>query len=175
MKKHLLYIAIILLAISCRPSNNPTIPTVVKADSIFTKLNIQAHGDYYHSQHQVYSIDLLSDGLDFDSAGYIVGSGYNLYLSDIFAASDCTTHLPAGTYTMDSTAKEMTFLHGMHFDGDVTGTYLLDVKENQIQRIILFTGGTMTVDYINEDTILEFNLYLSDSTIYRASYTGYAN
>lgn len=174
MTKHLLYIAIILLVSACGPGNTPTTPTLVQADSVYTESKIQAHGDYYNSGHQVYTIDLLSDGLDFDSAGYIIGSGYNLYLSDIFAPQDCT-YLPAGTYTMDSTAKEMTFLHGMHFDGDVTGTYLLDINDNQIQRIILFTGGTMTVDYINEDTILEFNLYLSDSTIYRASYTGYAN
>lgn len=174
MKKHLLYIVIILLASACRPDNTPTTPTIVQADSVYTESKIQTYGDYYNSGHQVYTIDLLSDGLDFDSAGYIIGSGYNLYLSDIFAPQDCTS-LPAGTYTMDSTAKEMTFLRGMYFEDNVTGTYLLDIKESQIQRIILFSGGTMTVNYMDGDTILTFNLYLSDSTLYRASYTGYAN
>lgn len=173
--KKILYISIILFTISCKPSVTHVLPTILQADSIYIESNVQSYGDYYQSGHRVYSIDLLSDGLNFDSTGYIVGSGYNLYLSDIFVEKNSTTSLPAGTYTMDSTAKDMTFLHGMYFDNNVTGAYLLEIKENQIQRITLFTGGTMTIDYVDGDTLFEFDLYIADSTNYHATYHGYAN
>lgn len=169
-----IYIAILLIAAACKPHNNPT-PSITQVDSIYTTVDIKAHGDYYKSGHQVYAIDLLSEGLSYDSLGYIIGSGYNLFLSDIFAPEDCTTHLPAGTYLMDSIAKEMTFLHGMYFEPNLTGTYLLEIKENKIQRITLFTAGSMIIDYIDEDTLLNFNLYTSDSTHYRATFHGYVH
>ena len=169
-----LYIAILVLAIACTPHNKPTRPTTIQqVDSIYTESDYRIHGDYYHSGHQVYSIDLLSEGLDYDSLGHIVGTGCNLYLSDVFAPKDSTQRLPSGTYEMNSTAKDMHFLHGMYFDGSVTGTYLLMIQENQVQRILLFVGGTITVDYMEDDNVvLDFDLYLADSTHYHATYTG---
>ena len=166
------YIAIFVLAVACKPQNKPTSSEILQLDSVFTTADFRMYGDYYESGHQVYAIDLLSDGLHYDSTWHISGSGCNLYLSDIFAHKDSTTRLPAGTYTMDSVANEMNFLRGMYFDGDVTGTYLLSIENDQIQRIILFTRGTMTIDYIDDDVVLNFHLYLADSTLYRATYTG---
>ena len=167
------YFAILILIIACKPKDEVSIPTtVLQMDSIYTASDFRAYGDYYKSGHQVYAIDLLSDGLHYDSTWHISGSGCNLYLSDIFAHKDSTTRLPAGTYTMDSTAREMTFLRGTSFDDNITGTYLLSIENDQIQRIILFTRGTMTIDYIDDDVVLNFHLYLADSTLYRATYTG---
>ena len=80
--------------------------------------------------------------------------------------------MPAGYYEMDSVAKEMTFLRGMSFEGNVTGTYLLLITEDQIQRILLMTGGNMTIAYEADDVVLDFNLYTEDSTHYHATYTG---
>lgn len=172
--KAYLYIVILVLAVACTPHNKPSQPTstIQDADSIYTESDFRSYGDYYNSGHQVYAIDLLSEGLDYDSARYIVGTGCNLYLSDVFAPKDSTLRLPAGTYEMDSVAKDMRFLRGMYFDGNVTGTYLLQIQDGQMQRITLFTGGKMTVDYVEDDMVMGFELYLADSTRYHATYTG---
>ena len=168
-----IYIAIIVvLAVACQPHNKPTPPTPLKIDTTYTEADFRKYGNYYNSDHQVYAIDLLSDSLDYDSTFHIFGSGCNLFLSDIFAPKDSTARIPAGTYTMDSTAKEMTFLRGISFDGNITGTYLLAIQEDQIKRIMLFTSGSMVVDYIDQDIVLDFNLYTQDSTRYHATYIG---
>lgn len=173
MKKAYLYILIWAIAVACTPHNKPTKPTTnQQVDSIYTESDFRRYNDYYNSGHQVYAIDLLSEGLDYDSTGHIVGTGCNLYLSDIFAPKDSIMRLPAGTYTMDSVAKDMHFLRGMSFEGSVTGAYLLMIQESQIQRIMLLTRGTMAVDYVEEDIILDFNLYLADSTHYHCTYIG---
>lgn len=166
------YIAIFVLVVACKPQNKPTSSEILQLDSVFTTADFRMYGDYYESGHQVYAIDLLSEGLAYDSTWHISGTGCNLFLSDIFAAKDSTTRLPAGTYTMDSVANEMNFLRGMYFDGDVTGTYLLTIEEDKIQRIMLFIGGTMTIDYVDDHVALDFNLYLADSTRYHARYVG---
>ena len=96
------------MAVACTPHNKPTKPTTnQQVDSIYTESDFRRYDDYYNSGHQVYAIDLLSEGLDYDSTGHIVGTGCNLYLSDIFAPKDSIMRLPAGTYTMDSVAKEL--------------------------------------------------------------------
>jgi hypothetical protein len=69
-------------------------------------------------------------------------------------------------------AKDMHFLRGMYFDGSITGTYLLQIQNGQMQRITLLTGGRMTVDYVENNVVLDFELYLADSTRYHATYTG---
>ena len=94
---------------------------------------------------------------------------YCLFLSDIFVHANS---LVAGHYEMDSVAKEMTFLRGMDFEGNITGTYLLHINENQIQKIVLFTGGSMDIEYLEDDILLDFSLYTTDSTLYRATYQG---
>ena len=166
------YIAIVALVAACQPYNKPTKPTGLQVDSVYVTADFRSYGDYYNSGHQVYAIDLLSDGLAYDSAWHISGTGYNLYLSDVFTAIDDTTGLPAGTYEMDSIARAGSFLRGMSFESNVTGTYLLEIEEDQIIRIVLFTSGSMSVDYVAEDVVLDFNLYTEDSTRYHATYMG---
>jgi hypothetical protein len=76
---------------------------------------------------------------------------------------------------MDSTAQDMSFLRGLYFESNgITGSYLLEIKESQIQRITLFTAGEMTIDYKDGDTIMAFTLYTADSIRYNASYIGYS-
>ena len=170
--KGYLYIIILVLAVACQPHNGINQPTGVQLDSIYTTADFRAHDDFYNSGHQVYAIDLLSNGLEYDSAWHITGSGCNLFLSDIFVTPNHSDSLPAGVYQMDSTANDMTFLRGMDFEGNVTGTYLLLIAEDQIQRIILFTSGSMTISYQEDDVLLDFQLYDKDSTYYHATYMG---
>ena len=69
------YITILVLVSACVPQNKPTTPTHIQVDSVYTIADLRSYGDYYHSGHQVYALDLLSEGLEYDSAGYIIGSG----------------------------------------------------------------------------------------------------
>ena len=168
--RNVIYLLLLLVVASCNPINNPNTPTKpVIADSVFVCADFRKYGDYYKTGHQVYAIDLLSQGLEYDSLFHIQGSGYNLFLSDIFTTSKS---LPAGHYQMDSVAKDMTFLRGMDFEGNITGTYLLQISENKIQRITLFTGGSMDVAYLEDEILLDFKLYTADSTLYHATYQG---
>ncbi len=165
-------ITILLLVVACTPHNKPTNPTILQTDSVYTEADFRKYGNYYNSQHQVYAIDLLSEGLNYDSAFHITGSGCNLFLSDIFVENDSIMRIPAGIYCMDSTATNMTFLHGMDFDGNITGTYMLNIQENQIKQITLFKSGSMQVKYINNEIAIDFELYTKDSTRYHATYIG---
>ena len=168
--RNVIYLLLLLLVASCNPINNPNTPTKpVIADSVFVCADFRKYGDYYKTGHQVYAIDLLSQGLEYDSLFHIQGSGYNLFLSDIFTTSKS---LPAGHYQMDSVAKDMTFLRGMDFEGSITGTYLLQISQNKIQRLTLFTGGSMDVEYLEDEIRLDFKLYTADSTLYHATYQG---
>ena len=170
--KAYLYIAILVLVVACQPHNVPTKPTGLQVDSVYTSADFRAYGDYYNSGHEVYAIDLLSDGLAYDSAWHISGSGYNLFLSDVFASAEDTMGLPAGSYEMDSVVRVGSFLRGMNFEGSITGSYLLQIHEDKIQRIILFSTGHMTVDYVADDIVLDLHLYTEDSTHYHATYMG---
>ena len=170
--KHYIYFVLFLFVVSCKPYNRPTGPgsqPILNADSVYVTADFRQYGDYYSTNHQVFAIDLLSEGLKYDSAFHISGSGCNLFLSDIFVRTDS---LVAGRYEMDSVAKEMTFLRGMSFEGNITGTYLLHINENQIQKIVLFTGGSMDIAYLEDDILLKFSLYTADSTLYHATYQG---
>jgi hypothetical protein len=173
--KNFIYILILVLLISCDPPINrpqtptPTTPTL-DVDSIYTTADFRTYGDYYNTGLKVFAVDLLSEGLEYDTAYHICGTGCNLFLSDIFTNCDS---LPAGHYKMDSIAKDMTFLKGMYFEGgNITGTYLLQIKDTAIQRIVLFESGSMDVKYTDQGTHLDFKLYTADSTYYHATYQG---
>jgi len=166
---------ILILLAACNPQRKE--PTVDKGmsmyDSVYVTADIQWHQQYYPLlDRQVFSIDLLNEGLSFDSAHHIVGTGLNLYLSDILLPMTDTC-LKEGCYQMDTTAAPYTFLPYKYFEGNITGCYLLDIEENQIQRIIGFTAGQMQIEYISEEDIrLDLLLYTADSTRYHATYQG---
>ena len=65
------YIAIFILAVACKPQNKPISSEILQLDSVFTTADFRMYGDYYESGHQVYAIDLLSEGLAYDSTWHI--------------------------------------------------------------------------------------------------------
>jgi hypothetical protein len=170
------YILLLLLAVmaGCRHYNNrPDMDNHLAYDSVYVIADIQWHQQYYPLlDRQVFSIDLLTDGLAFDSAYHITGTGLNLYFSDIFADID-ETLLPDGLYRMDTTTQMLTFLPYQYFEGgNITGCYMLDIEESQVQRIIGFTAGEFTLTSLGEDIRMDISLYTADSTHYRAIYQG---
>lgn len=176
MRTYILILPLLVLLYACHPSqsDDPTIDGIlVGYDSIYTTADIQWHGQYYPLlDRQVFSIDLFGQGLSLDSANYIVGTGYNLYLSDVFLPLTDTS-LQAGVYHMVTTSEAYTFLPYKNFDGNVTGSYLLEIQNNNINRIIGFTSGEMRVTYLSEKDIrLDMMLYTADSIRYRAIYQG---
>jgi hypothetical protein len=60
----------------------------------------------------------------------------------------------------------------MHFEGNITGCYMLDIQEDQIKRIIGFSAGQFEIRSLGEDIRMDILLYLTDSTRYRATYQG---
>ena len=74
---------------------------------------------------------------------------------------------------MDTTTHVQTFLPYQYFEGgNITGCYMLDIEESQVQRIIGFTAGEFTLTSLGEDIRMDISLYTADSTHYRAIYQG---
>lgn len=163
---------LVLLLSACDQHKGPETDSIAQYDSIYTIADIQWHQQYYPLlDRQVFSIDLLTEGLSFDSTYHIEGSGQNLYFSDIFLPLTDTL-LQDGVYRMDSTANEFTFLPYMYFEGNITGCYMLDIQDSQMRRIIGFTSGEFEITSLGDDMRMEISLYMADSTSYHAIYQG---
>ena len=52
--------------------------------------------------------------------------------------------------------------------------FLHYIQNDQLQGITLFSSGKMTVEYIEDDILLDFYLYTKDSIHYHATYQGAA-
>ena len=167
MKKWLYILPLMIVA--CTPKNNP-----VKPDALVTELTqgiVAYYGEYYQGLGQnVVALDLYSDGISFDEKGYVQGSGTNLYLSDIFLP--ITDTVPAaGIYTCDTTGAVNTFLPGMDFDGNPTGTYILRIADAKIGGIILCSDSSFVLSRTGDTTDIQFNL-ISDKTPYKLHFRG---
>jgi hypothetical protein len=176
MKIFHIILPLLVLLSACDPFKNTPTPNedkeLTEYDSVYVIADIQWHKQYYPKlDKQVFSIDLLTEGLAYDSAYHITGTGVNLYFSDIFLPLTDTL-LQEGIYQMDSTAEAKTFLPYMHFEGNITGCYMLDIQEDQIKRIIGFSAGQFEIRSLGEDIRMDILLYLADSTRYRATYQG---
>ena len=128
-----------LLALSaCHPSN----PSGRKGlPENYTLAYQEIYGHCYDSLPNVavVALDLYSEGLELDKNHRIKGTGYNLYLSDIFVPDSL---LEPGSYRSDTTAAPFTFLPGMNFEGYPHGMYLLNIEEGQIVHIQMLDSGS---------------------------------
>lgn len=174
--KYILSLCILLVScVSNHHRNDPTISgNMTQYDSIYITADIRWHKQYYPLlDRQVFSIDLITDGLIFDSVWNIQGTGQNLYVSDIFLPLTDTL-LQEGVYQLDSIPSAFTILPYKDFEGGrPTGCYMIDIANNSINKIFGFVTGSMLVEYLNATDIrLEFSLYTTDSVHYRAVYQG---
>ncbi len=177
MKKGYIILLLLAMLTACQHGNKNETEDAMPYDSIYVIADLQWHKQYYPLlDRQVFSVDLLTEGLAFDSAYHITGTGLNLYFSDIFLSMTDSV-LQEGIYCMDTTTQVRTFLPYKDFEGgNITGCYMLDIQESQIQRIIGFTAGELQLEYISEkDICLDILLYTTDSTRYHATYQGPAN
>ncbi len=169
MKNHyLILVAIALVTMACRPVSSGSSRGSIPRE--YHTAYIQSYGRCYDSvPYNVVSLDLYSDKLSLDdSANVMTGTGYNLYLSDIFIAGST---LEPGTYRSSESAEPFTFLPGRDFEGTPNGLYLLYVEENKLQSIQLLDSGTLVVkDTTNNLLDLQFTLYFRNSYGGRATY-----
>ena len=138
----------------------------------------EVYGHCYDSiPYSVVALDLYSEGLELDKNHRIKGTGYNLYLSDIFVPDSM---LETGMYKSiprDSLAAKgfqpspFTFLPGLDFEGYPHGMYLLSIEEDKMTNIQLLDSGYFA--YRNDS--LYFTLYYRNSYGSRATYNCYCS
>lgn len=114
----------------------------------------------------VVALDLYSEGLKLNEEHKIQGTGYNLYLSDIFVPDSL---LEAGSYHSDTTAAAFTFLPGHDYEGMPHGMYLLDIKDDQISRIQVLDSGS----FVYRNDSLLFTLFYRNTYGGRSTYSCY--
>ena len=146
---------------SCRPAGSGSYRGGMPRE--YSHAYLQSHGQCYDSvPYNVFSLDLYSDYLDLDdSAGVMKGTGYNLFVSDIFVDGET---LAPGTYRSSTTAEPGTFLPGRDYEGTPHGLYLLYIEEDKLQDIQVLDSGTLVIqDTTNQLLDLQFTLYFRNT------------
>lgn len=120
----------------------------------------ERYGHYYDSvPYSVVALDLYAGDLTLDSTHRMQGTGYNLYLSDIFVPAGSDSLL-AGTYRSDTTALPYTCLPGRDYEGTPGGLYMLYVENGKLQSYQIFDSCSFVVsDTTNSLKDLQLTLY----------------
>lgn len=162
MKKSLLLLLILAL---CACSRNT--PSAYRGmPKTYSTAYEQIYGHCYDSLPDVavVALDLYSDGLELNEDNIIEGTGYNLYLSDIFVPDSL---LEYGTYRSDTTAEAFTFLPGRNYEGTPHGMYLLNIEDSKVINIQVLDSG----NFVYRNDSLLFTLYYRNVYGGRATYT----
>ena len=166
MKKIALFLVIALCAMSCNQTT--PLPKQVYPES-YTTAYQQIFGHCYDSLPDlaVVALDLYSKGLDLDKDSLIRGTGYNLYLSDIFVPDSL---LEEGEYKSITNNQlpitAFTFLPGQDYGGTPHGIYLLTIENSSISQIQIFNSGS----FVYRNDSLLFTLYYTNAEGYPATY-----
>lgn len=160
MKKIALFIFIAVLFSACNQTT--PLPRQVFPET-YTTAYQQIYGHCYDSLPDlaVVALDLYTAGLDLDKDSLIRGTGYNLYLSDIFVPDSL---LEEGEYKSITNNQlpitAFTFLPGQDYGGTPHGIYLLTIENSSISKIQIFDSGSFvyrndsllfTLEYINAE------------------------
>lgn len=154
---------------ACTPSSQPSVKT-----SFPEQYNLgyeEMYGRFYDSvPYSVVALDLYSEGLTLNEEHRIKGTGYNLYLSDIFVPD---TLLAEGEYhslnIQHSTLniQPYTFLPGKDYEGTPHGIYILHIEEDKISKIQVVDSGS----FVYRNDSLLFSLYYHNDNGERFRYT----
>lgn len=176
MKQRLLYIYMVFGWITfgltaCGEPNKPE-PKQPFASEYHSCYVVQYGQAYDSVPHNVFALDLYSEGLTLDSTKHIVGTGTNLYISDIFLSDSL---FATGTYLSDTTAADHTFLPGQTFEGTPTGIYLLMISESSVAGIQVVDSGRFVVNQ-TADSLYDmcFTLYYGKAK-YEGHFVGIPN
>jgi hypothetical protein len=151
-----------------KPTSKTTYPET------YTSAWEERYGVCYDSvPYAVVALDLYSDGLSLDTAERRMnGTGYNLYLSDIFVPGSVLAEGEYRSLAPDSlTPQPFTFLPGRDYDGTPHGMYLLYVENGKLQSIQLLDSGRFVMrDTTGQQTYLRFTLFYTDASGDAAAY-----
>ena len=162
------YLFLLLGGMACQPVK---IIPVNELPQEFPLAYEEIYGQFYDSiPYPVVALDLYSEGLELDSTHRMQGTGYNLYVSDIFVPDSV---LVPGTYTsipkdnlnhFDFQQASYRFLPGKDYEGTPHGIYLLQIEKGQLQSIQVLDSGSFVVrDTTNGLTDLHFTFYYTNA------------
>jgi hypothetical protein len=167
MKKVFYLLSIIAFALS---SCKPFTPAVRQEFPVVYDLAYQEiYGHFYDSvPYAVVALDLYSEGLTLNKDHKMEGSGYNLYLSDIFVPDSL---LEEGEYHSIQPANQpaiepFTFLAGRDYEGTPHGMYILSIGDGKIASIQVLDSGS----FVYRGDSLLFTLYYRNSRGERCTY-----
>lgn len=144
---------------------NPYNPSVYRGfPKTYSTAYQEIYGHCYDSlSSAVVALDLY-DGIELDKDHRIKGTGYNLYLSDIFVPDSM---LVEGTYRSSDSGEPFTFLPGKSYEGTPTGIYILRIEEDKIAQIQVVDSGS----FVYRNDSLLFTLYYRNAYGYKYQYT----
>lgn len=175
MKQHLIILLTLFILVGCNPNTPSNKKTI--GETSFDKAYSKSYGIHYAGrgvEQQVTDLAIYSEKLDLDSTGTIIGSGTNLYLSDIFLPST-EKHLLEGKYLSDTTGNAYTFLPGVDYDGNISGAYLLNIENGNLINYIIFESGSYIVEQYADTTQINFTLKYNEygmQKLYEAIFRG---
>ena len=160
MKKVLYLLAMIAVLFSaCKPST----PVVRQEFPVEYDLAYQEiYGHFYDSvPYAVVALDLYSEGLTLNKDHKMEGTGYNLYLSDIFVPDSL---LEEGEYhsfnsSIHQSIQPYTFLAGRDYEGTPHGMYILSIGDGKVASIQVLDSGS----FVYRGDSLLFTLYYRNS------------
>ncbi len=175
---HLVVCIIIALCASSCKRTTP-LPKQVCPETYATAYE-QIYGHFYDSLPElaVVALDLYTSGLDLDKDSIIRGTGYNLYISDIFVPDSLLEEGEYKSIPQDSLStfnfhhSTFRFLPGRNYEGTPHGIYLLTIVNNQVSQIQIFDSGS----FVYRDDQLQFTLYYVGADgypgVYNCSFSG---
>ncbi len=170
-KRYCFLVLIAALLIGCKHTEQPSDKTL--ASNVFNSGYSAFYGSYYDYlgiQENVVSMTLFSPNLTVDTAGYYVGTGTNLILSDIFL-SPSDTLLPDGRYVASDSAAAFTFLRGQTFDDNPLGAYMLIITETGYSVEVL-TEGSFELQTLGDSVLIDFNFKRTNGKTYAPTFRG---
>ena len=170
MKHFLLILPLAILITACGSNVTPEKKTI--GETRFTTAYAKSYGAHYASRgiaQNVIDFDLYSANIDLDSTHHIVGTGSNLYISDIFVPTAETTLQPE-SYRSDTTGSDYTFLPGVDYEGNISGAYLLRINDGSLSGYTVFNDGTFTLTQDGDTTQVLFTLHYTEGNNIQRTY-----
>jgi len=169
--KTLKLLPLIFLLSACAGHNDPVSQKDNSADTVFTQSRVRTYARYYNGlDFKVVSLNLFSEGLSPDNDS-LHNTGTNLYFSDIFIDTAATA-IPAAEYALDSVPALHSALPALYFDGLLTGSCLIRMRDGAVEDLTLFSGGKFSVSYDGDTAVMDFRLETAEKRTYHATYRG---
>ena len=173
MKPRSIIVVLFLGSLFLNPSCKPYQPTNYRGlPKQYTTAYQEIYGHCYDSiPYAVVALDLYSEGLSLNAQRKIQGTGYNLYLSDIFVPDSLLAEgdyksFPITDNQSPLTITPFTFLPGRDYEGMPHGMYLLNIEDDKIIQIQVLDSGRFS--YRNDT--LAFTLYFRNAYGEKATY-----